>query len=118
MTNELVKVEREKNRAASIDRAYRFAETMITNPMVLGFSLAMINHAMYKTGWYESDVTIQSGGFLGLFKSEIPPEQAATNVHDSIFLMIAAATVLSSLAPAAAGISDAIGSLTKALPTI
>jgi len=109
MISEAVKLEREKHQTAAMGYYTDLAKSLLTNPLVLGFSAALVNHAVYKTGWYESDITIPNGGLFGIFGGDISPGEAAANVHDSIFMMIAIATVLGSLK--GTDIPDIIGNL-------
>lgn len=92
-----IKLEREKRKTLKFQEGLNLTRELMLNPLVLGFGAAQVNHALYKTGWYEADTRINAGGIWGFFGGTISPQEAAANMHDSIFIMIAAATVIGSL---------------------
>ena len=96
--NDAVKIAKISHKEAVQQQTLSLVKEIVSKPLVQGFGALLVNHAIYKAGWYDSKTSIKvpSAGFLaGIFggTTTITPEQAAANMHDSIatFIMLCAA---------------------------
>lgn len=86
MKNEALKLQKMKSR----EQLRRDVFELLKNPVGVGFAALMLNHAIYKTGFYKPDAATVDHKFLWWNVGSTDPQQAAINVHDSnaAFIML------------------------------